>query len=678
MGGFFAGLAGSIGDHLHEQHLLNLQNQIESKRNLLDNYKVLLQDPHMVDVHGDIVQSLLKAAGTDPAKLHKQIGKPGGEFDPTQWQVLAQQRASGQQPSPVNQGQNPTQIPAAPVQHDGTPGGQEQSAPAWNDAASSMGGGSGAGQPPPPPSQSQPQPPQMSAPPPPVAQMAGSSAAQSIQALPPTQGGAGAPDAATVVGPQQAGAMTPPPPPSSPTAPGQPSFQYGPMGSLPQSELVRRQLSFEQQKAEGSQQAQMHRMTAEAAFNTEQDKVKINNHIDTLKKLGVWQTLNPREKAAVATGIQTLGNTPRQLAIPGNVPGSSAQQGQTDINGHEVDPSGVYHLRPNPATGEVDWIPQAIKKTLQWAADEDDPQKLKLYEVNPFNPQDKTAVKDISKFNPSMIPAVKNATQWKQVTQPDGSIALVPVSVTSTSQKTPTTQTSSGAGTGAGPTASKGSLRTSTPPPPPAGGPAALPHGSMIVGGKALTPEQIITNEQKMGALDNTADLVKSVQKSMPLLGSLIDAGKIQMQIDPNQGIFKAFINRNVPLSPEEARLAGDFASLMEHINTLRGPLGATGFRGEEAFSALQAQRGQLMANPAVTSQVLANTLKALNRTRQPIADGLKRAGKNPDQQNQQNITPPPGGGDDNKVIVVAPDGKAGRIPRARLQDYLDHGYKQQ
>ena len=137
MGGFFSGLASGIGDHLHEQHLLNLQQQVEAKRNLLDNYNILHKDPHMQDVHDQIAQTLLKAAGTDPTKLHKQIGKQGGEFDPTQWQVLAQQRAAGRVPSPVNQGQNQTKIPAPPP---GQMPGQAQMAPAWNDAAGAVPG----------------------------------------------------------------------------------------------------------------------------------------------------------------------------------------------------------------------------------------------------------------------------------------------------------------------------------------------------------------------------------------------------------------------------------------------------------------------------------------------------------------------------------------------------------
>ncbi len=131
MGGFFSGLAGSIGDKLHEMHVENLANQIATKRNLLDNYQVLLQDPHMADVHGDIIQTLLKAASMDPSKLSKGAQKPGGEFDPTNWQAQAMRRRAGQEPSPVNQGQNPTSIPAPG--HGQMPG-MGQQAPSWQQA----------------------------------------------------------------------------------------------------------------------------------------------------------------------------------------------------------------------------------------------------------------------------------------------------------------------------------------------------------------------------------------------------------------------------------------------------------------------------------------------------------------------------------------------------------------
>jgi len=126
-----------------------------------------------------------------------------------------------------------------------------------------------------------------------------------------------------------------------------------------------------------------------------------------------------------------------------------------------------------------------------------------------------------------------------------------------------------------------------------------------------------------MGALDNTLDLAKKVQKNLNLVSSIFDAKIIDLQTDPSTGIIHSIINRSVKLTPQQAEMAGDVASLMEHINTLRGPLGATGFRGGEAWSALQAQRGNLMANPAVTKRVLANTITALTTQRQGLAKGL-------------------------------------------------------
>lgn len=723
MGGFFSGLAGSIGDHLHEQHLLNLQQQVQAKRDLLDNYNVLMKDPHMVDVHDQIAQVLLKAAGTDPTKLHKQIGKPGGEYDPTQWQVLAQQRASGQQPSPQNQGQNPTTIPAPPA---GQMPGQAQIAQPYNEAKAQQDAQQAAMQPPQPqialdgtpingrdqliqdteernkrlePQNWSPAGQLIQPPPPPISQMATGMASQSTQQMP---GPGPAPSGGDVVGVGQASAgagasaMIPPPPLGQQMAP-TPDWasSHGAMGGLTDKERKRRQLEFSGQEDEQRQQAEMRRMQGVASFNTGEEQKKIQNHIRTLQTIkdpvtgkSVWDSMGTREKAAVATGITSLGTNMRPLSMPGVVPGTSAPEGQLDFSGNPIDPHGQYRLRPNPG-GEIDWVPQAVQQRLQWVMDPNDPQKQVLMSVNPYDPNQNTAVKDLSKINPAMIPQVSNSSQWKQVTQPDGSIALVPVNVSSTRQRSlggaapqapigaaaPTASPARmPAGKGVG---SAGSAGMVAPPPPMSdSGMPALPRGAIIAGGRPLTPEQVITNGQKLGALDSTIELVQRVQKNMGLLGNLIDAKKIEMQIDPHQGIFKAAVNRAVPMSPEEAQLAGDFASLMEHINTLRGPLGATGFRGEEAFSALQAQRGQLMANPAVTSQVLANTLKALNRTRDPIAKGLKRAGQDTNTSGVQ--APPAGAGGDGKVIVVAPDGKtSGRIPAARLQDYLSHGYTQ-
>jgi hypothetical protein len=160
---------------------------------------------------------------------------------------------------------------------------------------------------------------------------------------------------------------------------------------------------------------------------------------------------------------------------------------------------------------------------------------------------------------------------------------------------------------------------------------------------KGLTPKEATDYTAKLRNIENTLDLANRVSAGLPILNSLIDAKKIELQADPKQGFVKALINRTVPLSPQEAELAGDFTSLMEHINTLRAPLGATGFRSEEAFEALQAQRGSLMANPEVTRAVLRNTIRALTVNRDAIAEGLNKGPKVGNARTSTQPTPPPG-----------------------------------
>lgn len=151
------------------------------------------------------------------------------------------------------------------------------------------------------------------------------------------------------------------------------------------------------------------------------------------------------------------------------------------------------------------------------------------------------------------------------------------------------------------------------PPAMPVGAPGAssVARGNgRVIGHKSLSPEDQAKNTQNMGQVSNTIDIVNQVNSRVPLLANLIDAGKITLQT--HDGLIQAIINRNVNLSPEEAKLAGDMQTLAEDINLLRGPLGATGFRGAEAFAALQAQAGSLMKRPEVMQRTLANTLRAL------------------------------------------------------------------
>ncbi len=78
-------------------------------------------------------------------------------------------------------------------------------------------------------------------------------------------------------------------------------------------------------------------------------------------------------------------------------------------------------------------------------------------------------------------------------------------------------------------------------------------------------------------------------------------------------------MNRSVPMTPAEIDMVKDFNSLRESVNMLRGPLGATGFRGPEAFHALQAQRGQLLARPELTKGILETFVNEVQAQKAPI-----------------------------------------------------------
>ncbi len=115
---------------------------------------------------------------------------------------------------------------------------------------------------------------------------------------------------------------------------------------------------------------------------------------------------------------------------------------------------------------------------------------------------------------------------------------------------------------------------------------------------------------------------IKNVMDNLHLLDSVIDSGKLSLEMNTD-GVLKAIVNRSLPLTPAEAEMVGNMQTLTEDINLLRGPMGATGFRGPEAFSALQAQRGQLLAKPEITRVVLANTLQAMQKQRDPLYNAI-------------------------------------------------------
>jgi hypothetical protein len=143
--------------------------------------------------------------------------------------------------------------------------------------------------------------------------------------------------------------------------------------------------------------------------------------------------------------------------------------------------------------------------------------------------------------------------------------------------------------------------------------------------------------QQAFVARNSAIGLIDDVMKNSDVLSSLISAGKISIASDPEGN---GVLTRIASLNDKEAQVAGDFSQLVEHANLLRGPLGATGFRGKEAWAALQAQRGTPMGDPRITRQQLAGMrqrLVGLNSADKMIISGQGMT--MPDEQAQQ--TPP-------------------------------------
>jgi|ERR1700723_357522 len=203
-------------------------------------------------------------------------------------------------------------------------------------------------------------------------------------------------------------------------------------------------------------------------------------------------------------------------------------------------------------------------------------------------------------INPSFVPSNTTSPRSISTTDAEGNPVTQLVNTTST-------KTRGGGGMSGGPSGG-GSSPTSFP--------------------KPFTPQQQMHGEQQLGQYNLAIDRIQKIQSQLPLLNSMIESGKLNVQMD-SSGLVRAIVNRMMPLTPGEAEFVGNFRTMMEDINLLRGPMGATGFRGPEAWAALQAQRGQLLARPEITKQVLTNTLTALKAQQGPLS---KRFGGNKEQ----------------------------------------------
>jgi hypothetical protein len=141
-----------------------------------------------------------------------------------------------------------------------------------------------------------------------------------------------------------------------------------------------------------------------------------------------------------------------------------------------------------------------------------------------------------------------------------------------------------------------------------------------------LSPQEHLKIMQNQGQLNLAIPRAKYLHDHADLISSLIDSGKLAFSIGAD-GTLQASIGKNMTLTPEESTFAANFQNMSEDINLLRAPLGATGFRSEQAFEALQAQRGRLAQNPDVFKKVMEGTIASLTNLSDTNKEALQGGG---------------------------------------------------
>lgn len=239
----------------------------------------------------------------------------------------------------------------------------------------------------------------------------------------------------------------------------------------------------------------------------------------------------------------------------------------------------------------------------------------------------------------------------KSQTMTDGSTTLVPVEETKQTIKTPagapaagapgagmapplpTAPTTTGAATtpAAAPAPGTPAAKTATPKTPlPKGAGAARVLGPGIVmpgAGKPMAPQEKLKAQQQADLYNTSIGTIKSLQRDVPILASLISTGKIGLQVNPDQGVWSAIINKNMPMSPAEARVAAHWQQLADQILELRIPLGAAAGRNAQMMNTIEANKGILTQKPEIIQAMLSNALGEFQNLRNPIVSVSKKYG---------------------------------------------------
>ncbi len=434
-------------------------------------------------------------------------------------------------------------------------------------------------------------------------------------------------------------------------------------------------------KATVQQQAELQRQLALEGFKASQRKEAIND----LKKQGFTHFT----EAIGSNGQLTLKPDPGH-AQPGLVKGADLQDEIDPKTGKAPDPSKWFRVRLYNDETKA-FFEQPDVKGEMFINDPNNPGQS--FKVAVDRDGHEIPGTRIATLNPQFLPSTNTSTNagFRVVQQPDGSTQLVPV--TTQNQNTrqvvlPPGQAPQAGAPVAAPTAMPappGTLppvnmpaqaapgATARPAATPATPRASVRGPGVTVGGRSLSPEQMVQNEQKAEMLNNSIGIIKDLQSadSQKVLANLISTGKIEMQIDPNQGFWRAIPNKAMTLTPNEARVARDWQLLTEGVLQMRIPMGGAGFRGKEGFGAIESNKGILGQNPDIIRGVLDGTLREFRAQRNPLADGAKKYGYKVNPEAEATGMPAVPGA---TVNMRAPNGQISPVPADQVEHYKARG----
>lgn len=423
--------------------------------------------------------------------------------------------------------------------------------------------------------------------------------------------------------------------------------------------------------------------------------IKTNAEVDLLKKQWAarrelyqgdpsFATLSPRQKTQAMAGQPITPETVRMI------PGAGISD-EHDI-GLDGRPIGQGKLGTRTMVGDqLLFIPgRAESQGVLTTTDQAGTTTANQFGRFTGNRPGGGTINGVHGYNPAFAPTVSNVSTEREVVLPSGDIetlhgntqrrtSRMGVPLATGSFPAPPTAAAPPAGAPATPT-------PTTPAPAP-----AAPYGHAMRNGRRvdMLPPRVRMDMELMGgpegAINKTLEIVQGLHDDIGILSNPAVAKAIMMQADTRTGDIMTYLSGRYlqtldPATKAKAEtMAARVQGAMEHINTMRAALKATGFRGEDAFAAMiaQAGAGRLLQNPEVLRHTLETTLSTL-RGQQGIMQATLRGGK----PGAATVAPPtkkeiapPGGIEEppEKLYTFQSGGKTLRksIPKADQAEFL-------